>query len=450
MSDTALPPERLLRSPSSIEELGIPRTLIEDIFMRRLAAERQSMLYALCESLGLNIAVGRAIADDLREKKIVEYFALEGRDYRIGLTEAGTKMSHDSQKSSQYSSYLPVPLDQYVAQVLAQKATLQLNRENVRAAFADLVVEESLLDSLGPAFLNDGAIFLYGPPGTGKTALAERMIRVHSDQVLVPRTVEVDGSIISVFDPAVHTEAEEQPVGLDPRWVACDRPLVIVGGELSANMVDLNLDQVSGVYSAPIQMLANNGILVVDDFGRQQIEPNELMNRWIVPLARGIDYLKLANGTKFTLPFELKLVASTNLDPNALGDDAFLRRLRNKVFIGGITPNAFNWILARVAKAKGIEVTGESAAHLKTIAEREIGELRPYLAVDFCDLMIGICLYEGIPRVLDRAMIDRVASVYFVNEEDGAAAAAGSASLAADKTPAGKAAEEAAAETVAA
>ena len=436
MSEQGLPPERLLRTPTTIDELGIPRTLIEDIFMRRLLAERQSMLYALCESIGLTIAVGRDIADDLREKKLVEYFALEGRDYRIGLTEAGIKQAHDASASTQYSSYLPVPLKQYVTVVEAQKAVLQINRENIRAAFADLVVEDSMLDALGPAFMNDGAIFLYGPPGTGKTSLAERMIKIHKDQVLVPRVVEVDSAIISVFDPAVHTAAEEQPHGLDPRWVVCDRPLVIVGGELSPNMVDLSLDTVSGVYSAPIQMLANNGILVVDDFGRQQITPNELMNRWIVPLARGIDYLKLANGTKFTLPFELKLIASTNLDPNALGDDAFLRRLRNKVFVGPVTPNAFNWILARVAKAKGIEVSGESAQHLKSIAEREIGELRPYLAIDFCDLMIGICTYEGIPRVLDKPMIDRVAGVYFVNEEDGAATAAGSASLAADKVPA--------------
>jgi hypothetical protein len=156
------------------------------------------------------------------------------------------------------------------------------------------------------------------------------------------------------------------------------------------------------------------------------------MNRWIVPLARGIDYLKLANGSKFTVPFELKLVASTNLDPNELGDDAFLRRLRNKVFVGAVTPNAFNWILARVAKAKGIEVSGESAQHLKKIAEREIGELRPYIAVDFCDLSIGICQYEGTPRVLDKALIDRVAAVYFVNPAAASATSSFSGSLIAE------------------
>lgn len=435
MDVSALPPERLLRTPASIDDLGIPRTLIEDVLLRRLLSERQSMLFGLCENIGLNIAIGRDIADDLREKKILEYHALEGRDYRVGLTEAGIKLASERMASSQYSGFLPVPLAQYVKVVEAQKANIVLNRETIRAAFADLVVEDEMLDALGPAFLNDGAIFLYGPAGTGKTALAERMIRMHKDKILVPRMVEVDGSLISVFDPAVHTAEEVQPHGLDPRWVSCDRSIVIVGGELSAIMLDLQLDAVSGVYSAPIQMLANNGILVVDDFGRQQIEPAELMNRWIVPLARGIDYLKLANGSKFTVPFELKLVASTNLDPNELGDDAFLRRLRNKVFVGAVSPNAFNWILARVAKAKGIEVSGDSAQHLKTIAEREIGELRPYIAVDFCDLSIGICQYEGTPRVLDRALIDRVAAVYFVNPKAGVATSSFGGSLAEELAP---------------
>ncbi|NNE96303.1 MAG: hypothetical protein HKN24_09775, partial [Acidimicrobiales bacterium] len=173
----------------------------------------------------------------------------------------------------------------------------------------------------------------------------------------------------------------------------------------------------SGTYKAPIQMQASNGILVVDDFGRQTIRPSDLLNRWIIPLSRGVDFLKLANGTKFTVPFELKLVASTNLNPNSLGDDAFLRRLRNKVYVGAVEEDAFNWILARVAKAKSLQVTAEGAERLRQQAEDHLGELRPYLAVDFCELALGICEYEGAARNLDQAMIDRVASVYFVNEE---------------------------------
>lgn len=407
-----------LRIPGSIEELDIPRGLIEDLFVRRLLISRSATIVSISDALAISPAIGREVADELRDRKEVEYLGLEGRDYRLGLTSQGEVNARERAKGSTYAGHAPVSLEEYTRIVLLQKSVMDLNRDTIRSAFGDLVVADELLDQLGPAFLSDGAIFLYGPPGTGKTSLAERMIKLHKDQVVVPRAVQVDGQIIMVHDPAVHREVEIQPAGLDQRWVLCERPLVIVGGELSASMLDLQYDLVSGVYTAPIQMQANNGILVVDDFGRQQISPTEVLNRWIVPLSRGIDFLRLVSGIKFTIPFELKLVASTNLDPNDLGDDAFLRRLRNKVFVGPITDNAFNWILVRVAKAKGIEVSADDAAHLRSVAKKFLGELRPYVAVDFCDLMIGICNYEGFPRKLDTKMIDRVASVYFLQDPD--------------------------------
>lgn len=391
--------------------------MVEDLFIRRLLLERTSTIHQISTVLGLRGSIGRELAEDLRTRQVLEYHGMEGRDYRIGLTEKGQKLANDRVAQSTYAGVVPVSLADYTAQVWKQKAEMQINRESIRSAFSDLVVEDDLLDQLGPAFLSDGAIFLYGPPGTGKTSLAERMIRIHTDRVFVPRTVEVDGQIISVFDQAIHQPAPEQPQNLDPRWVLCDRPIVIVGGELTMGMLELDFDPTSGTYTAPIQMQANNGILVVDDFGRQQISPGELLNRWIVPLSRDIDFLKLASGTKFTVPFELKLVASTNLDPNDLGDDAFLRRLRNKVYVGAITDNAFNWILVRVAQAKKIEVTAEAADYLRSVAIANIGELRPYIAVDFLDLMTGIAAYEGRALTLDRYMIDRVARVYFMVED---------------------------------
>lgn len=405
-----------LRTPGSVDELDVPRGLLEDLFVRRLLISRSATILSISEALAISPAIGREVADELRDRKVVEYLGLEGRDYRLGLTEAGEANARERAKASTYSSHAPVSLEEYTRIVLLQKSEMILNRETIRSAFGDLVVADELLDQLGPAFLSDGAIFLYGPPGTGKTSLAERMIKIHKDQVVVPRAVQVDGQIIMVHDPAVHREIDNQPIGLDQRWVVCERPLVIVGGELAPAMLDLQYDVISGVYTAPIQMQANNGILVVDDFGRQQMSPTEVLNRWIVPLSRGIDFLRLVSGTKFTIPFEVKLVASTNLDPNELGDDAFLRRLRNKVFVGPITDNAFNWILVRVAKAKGIEVSADDAAHLRSVTKKFLGELRPYVAVDFCDLMIGVCNYEGVPRKLDSAMIDRVSAVYFLQD----------------------------------
>lgn len=411
------------RAPANLEELGIPRSLVEDLFMRRLVLERISTVTRVSSALGISTSIGRDVADDLRDRHLVEYQGLEGRDYRAALTELGNRVAIDRMHTSTYASTAPVSLQEYTAIVNSQRAASIVNRESIRAAFSDLVIEDHVLDQLGPAFMNEGAIFLYGPPGTGKTSLAERMIRIHRDAVLVPRAVTVDGAIINVYDPAVHHALPDQPPDLDARWVLCERPIVIVGGEMDLKMVELEFDSVSGVYNAPLQMVANNGILVVDDFGRQGFRPDALLNRWIMPLARGIDFLRLGSGTKMTIPFELKLVASTNLDPKALGDEAFLRRLRNKVYIGPISENAFNWILVRVAKARGIEVNADDAAYLRSVAIENIGELRPYLVTDFCELMEGICAYEQVPKRLDRVMIDRVAAVYFVNTMAGSAGA---------------------------
>ena len=405
------------RAPSRPEDLGIPDNMVEDLFCRRVLNARRTTIRQAAQEIGLSQSIATIVAEDLRTRNELEFHGLDGRDYLVGLTEQGRSNTMESMRDCSYSEILPVPLKLYVQTVNSQKAKLTINRENVKAAFNDLVVSDELLDQLGPAFLNDGAIFLYGPPGTGKTSLAERMIRIHGDAILIPHAIEVDGEIITIFDPAIHHPVSPQPVGLDPRWMLCARPIVIVGGELTMDMVDLEQDVKSGVYRAPLQMLASNGILVVDDFGRQAIRPSDLLNRWIIPLSRNVDFLKLANGSKFTVPFEIKLVCSTNLNPNSLGDDAFLRRLRNKVFVGSIEEDAFNWILARVAQSKGLQVTAEGAERLRYQAQIHLGELRPYLAVDFCELAIGICEYEGIPRNLDTRMIDRVAGVYFVNEQ---------------------------------
>ncbi len=404
----------IARPASRVDDLGVPRGLVEDLFARRVFVERETTIHNVSFGLGITMPVAKEIADSLRDKKIIEYYGMEGRDYRIGLSDSGYRTTSERMVGNSYAGCLPVSLASYTEMVVAQKSDVTINRDTIRAAFGDLVVGDELLDQLGPAFLSDGAIFLYGPPGTGKTSLAERMIRLHTDAVLVPKAVEVDGAVITVFDPATHKAIDPQPVGLDQRWVLCSRPLVLVGGELTARMLDLEHDSISGAYKAPIQMQANNGILVVDDFGRQQLLPTELLNRWIVPLSRGIDFLRLVNGSKFTVPFELKLVASTNLDPHELGDEAFLRRLRNKVYVGAVSETAFNWILVRAAKANNISVDAEAAQHLRRVSQHFIGELRPYVAIDFLELMTGIALYEGLPYTLDSKMIDRVAQIYFV------------------------------------
>ncbi|MDH3299649.1 MAG: AAA family ATPase [Acidimicrobiia bacterium] len=415
-----LGPEALtkLQPPAKLRDLGISPGLAEDLFCRRVLAERTTTVGKASHALGISHAVANEIATSLREKALLEYQGLDGRDYRITLTELGFRTTAERMKTAQHVASMPIPIEDYQAIVKLQQSDVHLDRVLVKKAFADMVVEDNILDQLGPAFVSGGAIFIYGPPGTGKTSLAERMCRFYNDLVLIPKFTAVDGQLISVFDPAIHRAVPEQPAGLDPRYVLCERPLIMVGGELNLEMMDLRYDPISGLSSAPIQMLANNGILVVDDFGRQTTSPEEILNRWIIPLSRGVDFLKPNSGTKFTVPFELKLVVSTNLEPNALGDDAFLRRLRHKVFVGPCTDTAFNWILVRAADRHEIKVNADSAKYLNIVTREHLGELRPYVAIDFCELAVSICSYDGLPMVLDRPLIDRVADLCFVKDPD--------------------------------
>lgn len=406
----------LFQAPGRVEDLGIAEGIAEDLFLRRILTERVTTIGRAADMLSISHAVGDQIASSLREKNLLEYQGVDGRDYRIALTELGQRQTIERMKSGRHVSKMPISINDYRKLVTAQRAEVTVTRSVVKEAYSDLVVEDSLLDQIGPAFLSDGAIFVYGPPGTGKTSLAERMARIYTDAVLIPRFLEVDGQIVVVYDPALHMALPAQPRGLDPRYVLCERPIILVGGELTMDMMDLQYDEISGLSAAPIQLLANNGILVVDDFGRQSASPDEILNRWIVPLSRGVDFLRPKTGTKFTVPFELKLVISTNLDPHSLGDDAFLRRLRNKVFVGACSEAAFDWVLVRAADGAGLEVTQEAASHLSNITRDYLGELRPYVAVDFCDLATGICHYDNLGLKLTPDLIDRVAKVYFVQK----------------------------------
>lgn len=404
----------LLRAPGKVADLGVPPGMVEDLFLRRVLTDRVTTIGRASEALGIAAAIGHEVAETLRHKNLIEYHGAEGRDYRVGLTELGQRTTADRMAGGRYVTAVPVSLSDYCRLVELQRSHPTIDRERARQAFGDLFLEDGFLDQLGPAFLSPGAIFLYGPPGTGKTSLAERMNHFYDDLVVIPRFVEVDSQIVALFDPSLHQEVADPPPDIDARYVVCRRPLIVVGGELTLDMMELRYDPSSGLNTAPIQLLANNGVLVIDDFGRQTPTPEQILNRWVIPLSRGIDFLRLATGTKFTTPFEVKLVISTNIEPQALGDDALLRRLRNKVYVGPCTEAAFNWILAGAAKREGLQVDAASAAHLVALTRHHIGELRPHVAIDICELAIGICRYERINPVLDRRLIDRAASVSFV------------------------------------
>jgi hypothetical protein len=405
-----------LRTPTSPEGLGLSRSLMEDLVIRRAVVDGRSPMTALADKLHISVTVIETLLNGMRDRKLIEYDGMEGRAYVVRPTEAGQQFSAQRSRESSYAGPMPVPLDHYTNVVRHQKPAIELDHDRLQRSFSDLVLSDGLLDQLGPAIHGDGAMFLYGPPGTGKSSVAERIIRAYEDVVLVPHCVEVDGQIVSVFDPTLHDAIDEQPAGMDRRWVACHRPAVITGGELHAGMLDLQLERDSGVYLAPLQMKANNGILVIDDFGRQAMTPDALLNRWIVPLDRSVDYLTLM-GRKFEVPFELKVVLSTNLDPAKLGDEAFFRRIHNKIYIGACTDEQFDWILSRVTRKMGLELQAAAAVRLRQAARSQgDGELRAYLPGVVCKLATAICRYEDQARILTPDLVDRVLALYFTED----------------------------------
>jgi hypothetical protein len=400
--------------PQGIEDLGISQALVLDLVLRRLLLEGFTTLQNLSQKLKLSLPIIDAAFRQLRQQQLVEVKGMTGNDYMFILSQAGKQLASDRFQVSQYSGSCPVALKEYDQATKVQAARVSVDRRTLRSAFADLVVTDRLLDQLGPALISQNSIFVYGPTGNGKTSLAERMLRVYQDAVLIPYSVEVDNQIISLYDPVVHHKIEMEDPEIDPRWVLCRRPCIVVGGELIPSMLELRLDDVSGIYAAPLQMKANNGIFIIDDFGRQLMSPRDLLNRWIVPLDRRVDYLTLRYGVKFQIPFELMVVFSTNLDPADLADEAFLRRIHNKVFVEAVDTHGFDQIFQRVVAQKNITAESDSAEYLRKLCLREgRTELRACYPADICNILLSIGRYENRPPRMTKGDLERATALYF-------------------------------------
>ena len=419
MSATTKSAERPAFSPAipdALEKLGVPDILVQDLVLRRVFIERTTTLASLSRTLKIPTAVIEAVFRQMRHRQLVEVMGMVGNDYSFMLSGPGRQLATERFQMMQYAGPCPVPLTQFHAGVKAQSAKVGVTREKLRQAMSDLVLTDALLDQLGPAIISQAALFLYGSTGNGKTSLAERLIRVYEDTVLIPYAVEVDGQVIIYYDPVVHhrVEDDDHEVDHDPRWVRCRRPCIIAGGELVPSMLDLRMDEASGVYAAPLQMKANNGILVIDDFGRQLIPPRDLLNRWIVPLDRHVDYLMLRYGVKFQIPFDMMVVFATNLDPASLADEAFLRRIQNKILVEEITPGVFDEILRRATLAKSIAYDQDMADYLRQLCLRDgRSVLRACYPGDIMRVLISISQYEGRPPRLTRTDLERAINLYF-------------------------------------
>ncbi|MCB1907096.1 MAG: ATP-binding protein [Rhodocyclaceae bacterium] len=420
---------RLPPSPKSTAETGLDATMLADLASRLLMQRGRLQLNRAADMLRLPISVLGDVFENLRRQKMAQVAGHSGVGSEVAyeLTEAGHGFAREAFGRCQYVGPAPVPLAAYQAMIGRHSIRHQrLDAATVRAAFDGIVIDPLVVDQMGAAMNSGRAILIYGPAGSGKTFLAEHLAGLLPGEVAVPHAITAGGEIIQVFDPLIHEPIEAvQTDGLirrdvDERWQRCRRPVVIAGGELTLSMLDLQFDPSARFYQAPPHVKANGGLFVVDDLGRQMVSPRELMNRWIVPLDRDRDYLSLHTGFKFVVPFDLALIFSTNLEPQELADEAFLRRFGYKVHLGPMPAADYRRIFEEACADFGVLFDDEAFDWL--LVERHAAEGRPLLACYPRDLIGRIrdfALYESCMPVVTCDALDRAWNTYFCTPASG-------------------------------
>jgi hypothetical protein len=416
-------------APNSIEETGLSADLLTKLFVKTLytgeatgvtLADRLRLPYSLLDPL-----VERARAERLIEVKGSVGSGTAG--YRYALTDLGRDRARQYLDANQYVGPAPVPLATYVAETKAAAAARAfINHDRLREGFAHLVVDDAVLNQLGPAVNAGRAVFLYGPAGNGKTVLGEGMGRALGGDVHVPYAIDIDGETITVYDPVSHESLETSEdagsilaSGLrDRRWIRVRRPVIIVGGELTLDMLDLTFNPIARFHEAPLQMKANGGVLLVDDFGRQRIRPQDLLNRWIVPLESRVDYLTLHTGKKLQMPFDVLVVFATNLDPASLADEAFLRRIPYKIPIVDPTLDQYARIFELDCKRRRLRYHKVMVSYLQRRHYAPHGRpLRSCHPRDLLDQITAICRYRGTEPEVTRELLDAACHAYFLDDD---------------------------------
>jgi predicted ATPase with chaperone activity len=404
--------------PRTVKETGVRQSVLEDLALKILYQSGPFSVLELSKYTRLSYEVTTEIFHRLRSEQLCQVTGMDHNIPNIAITSQGRTRSVELLATSHYTGPAPVTLANYIDRVRKQSVkNVVVRPADVERAFAHLVIDEKILWQLGTALNSGSSLFLYGPAGTGKTTIAETLTRVLSEEdIWLPHAVEIDGQIITIYDAAIHNRvADEEPEDHDERWVLCNRPAILVGGELTAEMLELEFNPLTKFYVGPVQLKANNGVLIIDDFGRQRLRPEELLNRWVVPLDRRIDFLTLAGGKKIEIPFELLVVFASNLDPFEIIDPAFLRRIQTKIKIGEATEDQFREIFRRAAADRGIKAESGIADLLIGVIRGTLKqELRACFPRDIINQICWAAKFEGKMPYLDRASMIQAVEAYFL------------------------------------
>jgi hypothetical protein len=417
-----------LAPPTTILETGLHPDTLSQLMLKTLVAGESSGTQ-LAESMRLPYSVLDAMVQHARVEKLIEVRGAAGAGaagYRYALTDLGRDRAMQFFDISRYVGPAPVPLAQYNAYVRAAMAARPwIDKDRLATGFDQLVVNHAMYDLLGPAVNSGKSLFLHGAPGNGKTVVAEGIGRALGTEMHTPHAIDVDGQIITMFDPVSHVttglagsaQSVVATAVYDRRWIQIRRPVVVVGGELTLEMLDLTFNPISKFYEAPIQLKANGGVFVVDDFGRQRIPPRDLLNRWIVPLESRVDYLTLHTGRKFEIPFNVFIIYATNLRPESLADEAFLRRIPYKIRAKNPTADEYTKIFELVCRKRGLAFDAVMVEYLfRTYYQPRKLQMRACHPRDLVEQVVDMCRYQQRPPTITRDLLDAACASYFLEE----------------------------------